>query len=64
VVIRLVSNYVLPPDRIREAVDHIEGLLERGALRPTIAARFPLAAIAQAHRAVEAGAIGKVVIDI
>jgi NADPH2:quinone reductase len=64
VVIRLVSNYVLPSDRTREAVESIEGLLEHGALRPTVAARFPLAAIGQAHRAVEAGAVGKVVLDV
>jgi NADPH:quinone reductase-like Zn-dependent oxidoreductase len=64
VVIRLVSNYVLPPDRIREAIDHIGVLLERGALRPTVAAHFPLTAIAKAHRAVEAGAVGKVVIEV
>jgi NADPH:quinone reductase-like Zn-dependent oxidoreductase len=64
VVIRLVSNYALPMQRIQEATTHIEAMLEQGTLRPTIAARFPLNAISEAHRAVEGGAIGKVVLTL
>jgi NADPH:quinone reductase len=37
--------------------------LENGTLRPVIGKEFPLAAAAQAHRAVtESGALGKIVL--
>lgn len=63
-VIRLVSNYLLPPPRIQEATAHIGAMLEQGTLRPTIAACLPLTAISEAHRAVEEGAVGKVVLTL
>jgi NADPH2:quinone reductase len=63
-VIRLVSNYMLPPSRIQEAVEHIVAMLEQGSLRSTIVACMPLSAISEAHRAVESGAMGKVVLDL
>jgi NADPH2:quinone reductase len=64
VVIRLVSNYMLPPPRIQEATAHIGAMLEQGTLRPTIAAHLPLTAISEAHRAVEEGAVGKMVLTL
>jgi NADPH2:quinone reductase len=53
------------PRAIREAgARTIVALLERGMLRPRIAARFPLPEIAAAHECVEAGtAIGNVVVE-
>lgn len=63
-VIRLVSNYLFSPASIRAATAHIEGMLRRGTLQPTIAARLPLASIADAHRAVESRTAGKVVLDL
>ena len=63
-VIRLVSNYVLPACRVRDACGCIVDLLEQGTFRPTIAASMPLAAIAEAHRSVEAGAKGKIVLTL
>lgn len=64
VLIRLVSNYKLPRPRIDEAVNHIVSLLEDGILQPVIVARMPLQAAAEAHAAVEKGAMGKVVLTV
>lgn len=41
---------------------HAWPLLESGRIRPVIAATFPLAEAADAHRALEAGVVGKVVL--
>ncbi|MBS7707173.1 NADPH:quinone reductase [Chelatococcus asaccharovorans] len=62
-LIRLVSNYILSPQSIGAAVDHITTMLEAGSLRPTIATDMPLAAIADAHRAQEKGMSGKIVLQ-
>jgi NADPH2:quinone reductase len=53
------------PRSIREAgARTIVALLERGMLKPRIAARFPLSDIASAHELIEAGtAIGNVVVE-
>jgi NADPH2:quinone reductase len=64
VVIRLVSNYVLTRFQLRNAVEHITSMLEHRALSATIAKRFPIEDIVQAHRAVEAGVLGKVVLEM
>ena len=51
-------------DRVA-AIARLSGLLERGALQHSIAARYPLAETVQAHQAVESGRlIGNVVIEI
>ena len=53
-----------PADRVA-AIARLSGLLERGALQHTVAARYPLAATVQAHQAVESGRlIGNVVIEL
>jgi len=53
-----------PADRTR-AVEGVSALLDRSQLQHNVAARLPLARIAEAHELVESGrAIGNVVIDI
>ena len=53
-----------PADRVT-AVEGLSALLERDGLQHNIAARLPLARIAEAHELVESGrAIGNVVLDI
>jgi NADPH:quinone reductase-like Zn-dependent oxidoreductase len=43
----------------------VMGLVFAGALKPVVGARYPLAEAAEAHRALEAGAVfGKIVLDI
>lgn len=55
---------LLPEDR-RTILNEVTALLNEGWLQHTIAARYPLADIAAAHEAVEAGkTIGNVIIDL
>lgn len=62
-IIRLISCYFLTDSERAAAIAGINALLETGALRPVIAQGYPLAEIADAHAAVEAGErIGKVVV--
>jgi NADPH:quinone reductase len=57
--------YELKPEERQAALEDLKALLEKGALSHTIGARFPLAGIASAHEAVEAGRVlGNVVLDI
>ncbi len=57
--------YELSPAQRREGATYVNGLLERGRLQTRIAARYPLAQIAEAHEAVESGRmIGNVVLDL
>ena len=57
--------YELRPEERKAALADLEALLEKGALSHTIGARFPLADIAAAHEAVEAGRVlGNVVLDV
>ncbi len=62
--LRFVLVYTMGPDAIRAAVDHVSEALADGALATLPLHRFPLDRIADAHRAVEEGAVGKVVVDI
>ena len=62
-IIRLISNVRIPRASIDAAIGSIGEGLSSGWLRPTIAAKFPLEQIAQAHEAVESGSlIGNVVV--
>jgi NADPH2:quinone reductase len=63
-VLRFVLVYTLPEPAIRAAVDDITAALRDGAITAPTLHRFPLERTADAHDAVEAGAVGKVVIDI
>ncbi len=64
VVIEFVFVYTMPDDAKLAAVADITLALEAGALTTLPLHRFTLADCAAAHDAVEAGAVGKVVIDI
>lgn len=57
--------YMMPPGPRAEAVAWLTGMCEQGKLQHSIAARFPLEKIVEAHEAVESGApIGNVIVDI
>jgi NADPH:quinone reductase len=64
IVLRFVLVYTLPHAAIRAAVDDITAALRAGAISAPPFHRFPLARTAGAHDAVEAGAVGKVLIDV
>ncbi len=63
--LRLVLVYILTPAARRRAIANLTAALEAGALTHPIAARFPLAEIARAHEAVEAGdKLGQVLVTV
>jgi NADPH2:quinone reductase len=64
ITLRMVRAYGLTQAMLDAATTDITAALRDGALRPLPALHFPLADIADAHAAVEAGAIGKVIVDI
>lgn len=65
ITIRFVLVYLLPDAARQQGIADVNAALEAGALRPIIAARFPLRETVQAHLAVESGnLIGNVIIDI
>jgi NADPH2:quinone reductase len=62
--LRFVFVYDMPPAALRTAVAAVTAALEAGALTELPAHRFSLDEIAAAHEAVEAGTVGKVLVDI
>ncbi|MFI9383344.1 NADPH:quinone reductase [Kutzneria sp. NPDC052558] len=63
VTIRTVQVFTMPPPAVRAATEHVNRLLADNVLTHPVAARFPLAEIAAAHRLVESGdAVGKVLL--
>ncbi len=65
VTLRLVLVYILTPEARRRAIANLTAALQAGALTHPVAARFPLAEIARAHEAVEAGnKVGQVLVGI
>ena len=62
--VRFVLVYDMPEPAKDAAVKDINGLLEAGKLTHLLGPRFPFELTADAHRAVEGGAIGNVTIDI
>jgi NADPH:quinone reductase len=64
VVVRFVLVYTMPAHALRDAVADVTRALGDRALTPLPAHRFPLDQIADAHDAVEAGAVGKVLVDV
>jgi NADPH2:quinone reductase len=52
------------PGQLAEAVTDLMGLLADGSLRPVIGGTYPLAAAADAHRALlDRSSLGKLVLD-
>jgi NADPH2:quinone reductase len=64
VTLRFVLLYGVPAVAMDQAVVDISTALAAGALTKLPVTRFPLDQIAAAHEAVEAGAVGKVVLEI
>ena len=62
--VRFVLVYDMPEPAKDAAVKDINGLLEAGKLTHLLGPRFPFESTADAHRAVEGGAIGNVTIDV
>ncbi|MGE5338090.1 MAG: zinc-binding dehydrogenase, partial [Gemmatimonadota bacterium] len=63
--VRFFIVYNLTPADRADAIGQLTGWLDHDRLRHNIAARLPLARIADAHDLVESGrAVGNVVIDI
>lgn len=63
VVLRAVLIYTIPRPALRDAVDGVSRALRDGALSELPLHRFGLERIADAHDAVEGGAVGKVLVD-
>ena len=64
VTVRLVLVYDMPESAKDAAVSDITSWLEQGKLMPFAGPHFPLEQLKDAHLAVAAGAIGKVVVDV
>ena len=62
--LRLVLVYDMPEAAKEAAVEDINRLVEQDKLTHLLGPRFPLEATAQAHQAVEGGAIGNVTLDV
>ena len=63
--IRFVLVYLVSPEAHRAAARDIGAHLASGSLKHSIARRFPLSRIAEAHEVMEAGHLnGKVIIDV
>jgi NADPH2:quinone reductase len=64
VTLRFVLLYGIPRPALEDGARHITDALTAGALSELPVRRFPLDDIATAHEAVEAGALGKVLIEL
>ncbi len=64
VTVRFMMLYGLPAEALDQAAAEIDAALAGGALTALPVTRFPLDEIARAQDAVEAGIVGKVVLDI
>jgi NADPH2:quinone reductase len=64
VTLRFVLVYGIPSEAADEAVTDVSAALAAGALTELPVTRFPLDQIVAAHDAVEAGIVGKVVLEI
>ena len=63
-VVHCMLLYMVRQAEVDDAVAEVSAALAERALTPLPFHRFPLDAIAQAHRAVEEGAVGKVIVEI
>jgi NADPH:quinone reductase len=64
VVVRFVLVYTMPREALQAAIADVSSALGEGALSELPAHHFPLERIAEAHDAVEDGAVGKVFVEI
>jgi NADPH:quinone reductase len=65
ITVHFIPVYLLPHAARTLGITDVNVALEAGALRPIIAARFPLRETIQAHQAVERGnLIGNVILDV
>jgi NADPH2:quinone reductase len=62
VLLRFILLYGVPAADLDDAVAGVSAALAAGALTELPAHHYPLAAIAEAHQAAEAGAVGKILI--
>ena len=62
--LRFELVFLMPEEAKQKAVKDLTKWLASGELRHTIAAKFPLEDIVAAHEAVEAGPLGKVLLDV
>jgi NADPH2:quinone reductase len=63
-VLRFVRVYTMPEAAVRAAVEEVGQAVAEGVLTLLPVHRFPLERLADAHEAVESGAVGKVVVDV
>lgn len=63
VVVHSVLVYTMPQEALHQAIADVSRALEEGALGELPEHRYPLERIADAHDAVEAGAVGKVLVE-
>ncbi len=64
VTVRSVLVYDMPERAKQDATEQITALLEQDKLTHLLGPRFPLESAAEAHQAVEGGAIGNVTLDV
>ena len=64
VTIRFVLLYAFPAEALDQAAADIDAALASNALTALPVTKFPLDEVARAHDAVEAGAVGKVVLEL
>jgi NADPH:quinone reductase len=64
ILLRFVLVYTVPREALRQAVDEVSEALRAHVLTELPSHRFPLDQIADAHDAVENGAVGKVFVEI
>ncbi|EQD46454.1 quinone oxidoreductase, partial [mine drainage metagenome] len=64
VVLRFVLLYGVPAEALAQGVAEVTAALNAGALSALPVHRFPLEECAAAEDAVQAGAVGKVLLDI
>jgi NADPH2:quinone reductase len=64
IVLRFVLIYTIPRDALQAAIEDVSAALREGVLSELPEHRFPLERIADAHDAVESGALGKVLVEI
>jgi NADPH2:quinone reductase len=64
VTLHFVLIYTMPREALQQAIDDVSSALREDVLSELPAHRFPLDRIADAHDAVEGGAVGKVFVEI